>query len=143
VSDRAELWLAVIAVATLTMALVQVSVVVYGLVLARRMARVVTEIEEQLSVLGESVNAIASDAARATSLAVAQVERVDRLFGELTAKIDETASTVQRFVITPFRDGAALLAALRAGIDLFREFSKKGSGGTQGRGDEDDGLFIG
>jgi predicted PurR-regulated permease PerM len=142
VSFWAEVSLAVIAVATLTMALIQVSVIVYGWILARRISRLVGQIEQEIKPLAESVNAMARDAARATALAAAQVERVDKLFGDLVDKIEETASTVQKVVITPLREGAALMAGLRAAMDVFRELSG-GSRAARARSDEEDTLFIG
>ena len=138
----AEVSLAVIAVATLTMALIQVSVIVYGWILARRISRVVGQIEQEMKPFADSLNAMARDAARATSLAAAQVERVDKLFGDLTAKIEETAATVQKVLITPLREGAAVMAGIRAALEVLRELSR-GSRAARARGDEEDALFIG
>lgn len=138
----AEISLVVIAVATLTMAVIQVGVIVYGWVLARRISRLVGRIEQEMKPLADSVNAMARDAARATSLAVAQVERVDKLFGDVATKIEETASTLQRAVIAPLREGAAVMAGVRAAMDVLRELSK-GSRAARARGEEEDALFIG
>jgi hypothetical protein len=142
VSVWAEISLAVIAVATLTMAVMQVSVIVYGWVLARRISRLVGQIEQEMKPLADSLNAMARDAARATALAVAQVERVDRLFSDVATKIEETASTVQRAVIAPLREGAAVMAGVRAAMDVLRELSK-GSRAARARAEEEDALFIG
>ena len=137
----AEVFLGVIAVATLTMALIQVSVIVYGWILARRIARLVAEIEQELKPLADNLNAMARDAARATALAAAQVERVDRLFGDLATKLEQTASTVQKAVIAPLREGAAVMTGLRAALNVFRELGRSRS--TRARSDEEDALFIG
>jgi hypothetical protein len=142
VSFWAEICLAIIAAATLTMALIQVSVIVYGWLLARRIGRLVDDIEKEMKPLADSVNAMARDAARATSLATAQVERVDKLFTDLTSKIEDTASTVQKAVIAPLRDGAAVMAGVRAAMDVFRELSR-GSRAARARSDDEDALFIG
>jgi hypothetical protein len=140
VSFWAEVSLAVIAVATLTMALVQVSVIVYGWMLARRISRLVAQIEQEMKPLADSVNAMARDAARATALAAAQVDRVDKLFGDLTSKIEETASTIQRTVVGPLRDGAAVMAGIRTALAVFRDLTR---GRSRGRNEDDDALFIG
>ena len=138
----AEISLGVIALATLTMALVQVGVIVYGWMLARRISRLVAQIEREVKPLADSLNAMARDAARATSLAAARIERVDQLFGELTAKIEETASAVQKAVVLPVREGTALMTGIRAALEVFRDLSRT-SRAKGARGEEEDALFIG
>jgi hypothetical protein len=141
VSFWAEVSLGVIALATLTMALVQVSVIVYGWMLARRISRLVGQIEQEMKPLADSLNAMARDAARATALAASQVERVDRMFTELTTKIEHTASTIQKSVLSPLRDGAAVMTGIRTAIEVFRELARSRS--ARGRNEEEDALFIG
>jgi methyl-accepting chemotaxis protein len=141
VSFWAEVSLGVIALATLTMALVQVSVIVYGWMLARRISRLVGQIEQEMKPLADSLNAMARDAARATALAASQVERVDRLFTELTTKIEHTASTIQKSIVSPLREGAAVMTGIRAAIEVFRDLSRSRS--ARGRNEEEDALFIG
>jgi len=141
VSFWAEVSLGVIAVATLTMALVQVSVMVYGWMLARRISRLVGQLEQEMKPLADSLNAMARDAARATALAASQVERIDKLFTELTTKIEHTASTIQKSVLSPLRDGAAVMTGIRTAIEVFRELARSRSG--RGRNEEEDALFIG
>ena len=138
----AEVFLGVIALATLTIAVVHVGVVVGGLVFARRLNRLLEQAEQQMQPLVESVNAIARDAARVTSMATVQVERVDRLVTDLTTRIEDTANTVQNAVLKPLRDGAAMLAGVKAVIDVFRnDRERRGAGRT--RPEEEDALFIG
>jgi hypothetical protein len=141
VSFWAEVSLGVIALATLTMALVQVSVIVYGWMLARRISRLVGQIEQEMKPLADSLNAMARDAARATALAASQVERVDRLFTELTTKIEHTASTIQKSIVSPLREGAAVMTGIRAAIEVFRDLTRSRS--ARGRNEEEDALFIG
>jgi methyl-accepting chemotaxis protein len=141
VSFWAEVSLGVIALATLTMALVQVSVIVYGWMLARRISRLVGQIEQEMKPLADSLNAMARDAARATALAASQVERVDRLFTELTTKIEHTASTIQKSIASPLREGAAVMTGIRAAIEVFRDLTRSRS--ARGRNEEEDALFIG
>ena len=74
--------------------------------------------------LAESLNAIARDAARISSLAAGQVERVDRLVTDLTTRIEQTATTVQN-AIWPLRDGAAIMSGVKAAIDVFRELTNR------------------
>ena len=72
----------------------------YGWMFARKIARFVTDVERDMSSIMESLNAVARDAARATALAAVQVERVDRLFADLSVRVEQTAATVQKAIIT-------------------------------------------
>ena len=138
-TDRAELFLAIIAVATLASAIVQVGVIVAATLLVRRINRLTTQVEQELKPLFAHLNAIGRDASRAASLAVAQVERVDRLLGDATRKIEQTLNTVQATIVAPAREGLALLSALRAAMDVLRD--KRGRARQRG-GEEEDALFI-
>lgn len=120
-----QLFLGIIAFATLTMALIQVGLGVYAWLIARRVGRLIVQIEQELKPLRDNVNAMARDAARATSLATAQVERVDRLFTELTLRVEQTADAVQRAILNPLRDGAAMIAGLKAAIEAFRDLTNR------------------
>ena len=130
-----EIFLGVIALATLTMAVIQVAVIVYGWAAARRLNALLTNVERDIKPLAENVNAIASDAARMSSLTAGQVERVDRLVTDLTVRIDQTATTIQDAILKPLRDGAALLAGVKAAVDVVRELTRKPA--AERRGDED------
>lgn len=138
----AELFLGIIALATLTMAAIQVGVIVYGMGVARRLNQLLTQVERDMKPLADSVNAIARDAARISSLAAGQVERVDRLVTELTARIEQTATTVQDAILKPLREGAAIMSGVRAVIDVFREVTGRTAPATA-RKDDEDALFIG
>jgi hypothetical protein len=132
------IFLGVIAVATVAMAVVQVGVIVAAGRLARRVERLADEIEEELKPLFANVNAIGRDASRAMALATAQVERVDKLFADITAKVDETVTTLQSNLIAPAREGRALLAAFRAVIAAIRNARSRAGQGQ----DEEEALFI-
>ena len=137
-----EVFLGVIAFATLTMAIIQVLMVVYGWNVARRLERSLSEVEQQMKPLAESLNSIARDAAGISSLASGQVERLDRLVYDVTSRIEHTASTVQDTILRPLRDGAALMSGVKAAIELFRELNRRPADG-RGRPDDEDALFIG
>jgi hypothetical protein len=142
VSIWAEVFLGVIALATFTMAAIQVGVIVYGMGVARRVSQLLTEVEREMKPLAESVNTIARDAARISSLAAGQVERVDRLVNELTFRIEQTATTVQGAILRPLREGAAIMAGVKAVIEVFRELTGRSSQ-TPTRKEDEDTLFIG
>ncbi|SRR5258706_4717600 len=139
-SNVTQVFLGIIAMATLVMALVQVGFIIYGWTLVRRVSRMLDEIEREMKPVLEGLSAMARDAARASALAVVQVERVDRLFTDLTTRIEETATTVQRVVLTPLREGAAVMAGIRAVLSMLKEVSR--SGPATGA-EEDETLFIG
>lgn len=142
VSFWAELFLGVIALATCTMAAIQVGVIVYGMSVARRVNRLLSQVEQEMKPLAESVNTIARDAARISSLAAGQVERIDRLVTDLTTRVEQTATTVQNSILRPLRDGAAIMTGVKAAIDVFRELTNR-SGASRSRAEDDDALFIG
>ena len=139
-SGSTDVFLGIIAVATLATAIVQIGVLVAAGLLTRRVGRLVDRVERELSPLFVSVNAIAQDAARAASLATAQVERVDKLFADAALKLDDTVKAVQAAVSAPAREGAALLSGLRAAVNALRTGASRSSRGRSA--DDEDALFI-
>jgi hypothetical protein len=144
VSDRTQLFLGVIAVATLAMAIAQVGVVVVAGLAARRMAKLAQSVEQEIRPLVGHLNAIGRDASRAATLATAQVERVDVMFSDLAVRVDQALDGLQATIQTPVREGRAILSALRAAFQAIRDIRDVRHGGRsrQGRGDDEDALFI-
>ncbi len=136
-----EVFLGIIAAATLVMAIVQIGVIVAAGLLARRISRLVDQIEQELKPLFAHLNAIGRDASRAASLAVAQVERADDLLGDAARKIEQAFTAFQATVATPAREARALLSGLRAAIDVIRDMRGNGRA-RQRRGEDEDTLFI-
>jgi hypothetical protein len=138
VSAWGEVFLGIIAVATLATAIVQIGVLVAAGRAAKRVDRLADRVERELTPLFASLNAIGQDAARAASLATAQVERVDRLVGDAAVRLEHTMDVVQSAVSAPAREGAALLAGLRAMLGAIRAPHP-----PRGRhADDEDALFI-
>src|SRR3954468_3021706 len=113
-TDVTQVFLGIIALATLVMAMVQVGFILYGWTLARRVSRLMDQLERDVKPVLDSVASVARDAARASALAVAQVERVDRLITDVTERIEQTATTFERAITAPLREGAAVIAGVRA-----------------------------
>ena len=135
-----DVFLGVIAVATLTIAIAQIGVIVAAGLMARRVGRMVDQLERDVKPLFGHLNAIGSDASRVVALATARVERADKLFSDAAVRIDQTLNVVQASIDGPAREGRAMLAAFRAALQAIRELR---NGRTrQGRGDDDDALFI-
>jgi hypothetical protein len=141
VTDRTDIFLGIIAVATLAMAIAQIGVIVAAGLVVRRAAKFVDRIEHELKPVLGHVNAIGRDAARAAALATAQVERADQLFGDVVARVEQGIDSFQTSLSTPVREGRALMSAFRAAFQAIREIRHNGRG-RQGRGDDEDALFI-
>ena len=137
-----EGFLGIIAAATLVMALLQVGIVMYGWLVARRVARIIADVEREMTSIMESLNVMAREAARATALAAVQVDRVDKLFSDLSLRIEQTVATVQKAIIAPLREGAAVMAGVRAAVAMLKELTKR-SAASGARSEEEDALFIG
>lgn len=110
-------FLAVIAVATLLIAIVQISVLVVAGRLARRLEELIGRLEREVVPFVGHLNVIARDASRAASAASAQVERVDRMFADLIHRAEDGLLGIQRAVRGPLlRESLAVLSALRAAL---------------------------
>jgi type IV secretory pathway VirB2 component (pilin) len=145
VSGAAELFLGVIALSVLVMAVIQVGAILAGLRLARRMEQVSRQIDEEIKPLLSNLTAVTSEAARTAALASRQVERVDVLFSDVTARVDEALATVRQVVGGPAKNGMAVLAGVQAAFSAFRgirEASRRRRNLRPGLDDEDS-LFIG
>ncbi len=138
----AEVFLGIIALATFTMAAIQVGAIVYGVGMARRVSKLLTQVEQEMRPLADSLNAIARDAARISSLAAGQVERVDRLVNDITVRLEHTATTLQDSILRPLRDGAAIMTGVKAAIEVIRELTRR-PGTVRSRAEDEDALFIG
>ena len=135
-----DVFLGIIAVATLAIAIAQVGVIIVAGLMARRVGRMVEQIERDVKPLFGHLNAIGQDASRAVALATAQVERADQLFTDVAARIEQTMNVVQASIGGPAREGRAMLSAFRAALQAIREL--RHGRARQGRGDDDDALFI-
>ena len=135
-----DVFLGVIAVATFAIAVAQVGVIIAAGLMARRIGRMVDQIERDVKPLVGHLNAIGSDASRAVALATAQVERADKLFSEVAVRVEQTLNVVQTSIGGPAREGRAMLAAFRAALQAVREL--RNGRARQGRGDDEDALFI-
>lgn len=142
-TEWSGVFLGVIAGAVLVMAVIQVGAIIAAARLAQRVNRLAQQVERDVAPLMANLQAIGAEAARATALATAQVERADRLFADVSAKVEETTSVVQQAILAPAREGLAVMAGLRAAITSLRDARPAASGRRSSRADEDDPLFIG
>jgi uncharacterized protein YoxC len=140
VSGWAEVFLGVIAVATLAIAIAQIGVMVAATAAVRRLERLADRVEHDVRPIVEHLNAIGRDAARAASLATLQVERADRIFADVAGRIEQTVASVQSSLNTPAREGRALVSAFRAAFQAIREMRHNRA--RQARAEDEDALFI-
>lgn len=138
-TDWQVVFLGIIAFALVAMAAAQV---VIGLAVARA-SRQVTETAETLrrdvKPLIEKATKVTEDAARVTELAVVQAERVDQLVASVAVRVDDTLAVVQRSVVAPVQQGAAVVAGIRAMIGALRDRPRR----PPAHRDDEDPLFVG
>jgi len=141
VSPWADVFLGIIAVATLAIAITQIAVIVAAGRVARRVERLADQLEQEVKPLFVHLNAIGRDAARAATLATQQVERADRVFADLAMRLEAALDTVQNALGKPVREGRAVLSAFKAALQALRDIRHGGRGRTR-RSEDDDALFI-
>jgi hypothetical protein len=144
VSEWNTVFLGIIALAVSVMAAIQVGIIVYGGRLARRVDALTTQVEREIKPLLAHLTTIGEEAARASTLAAAQVERVDRLFADVSLKVEETAHAVQSAIVAPAREGLALLSGVKAAFEAVRGMRQASAAPTRTAAhDDEDPLFIG
>lgn len=140
-ADWQLVWLSMMAVALVIMATIQIAAIVVAARFAKQAFEAIQDVRKEIKPLIEKANRVADDAARATALAVVQVERVDRLLANTVERVDETMGMIQHTLLEPLRQGSAWMSALRTGFSMFR------SGLTRDRRprtrDDEDPLFVG
>jgi hypothetical protein len=139
--NLSETFLGVIAAATLLMALIQVGAIVAILRVVKQAQQTIAEVQRDVRPLLAKVTAVADEASRTATIATIQAQKIDRLLTDLAVRVDQTAGVVQQAIITPAREGLAIVAALKAGLGALRGFRERPRHGRAA--DEEDPLFIG
>ncbi len=138
-----EVYLGIIAASVAVMVLVQLAAVVFAARAARRLDRIASQLEDDIRPVVASLRALTADAARATSLAAAQVERADRLFSDVAGRIEQTLAGIQDTLIGPAREGFAWLSGLKAILAAFLDLKRSPPRPRRGGVEDDEALFIG
>jgi hypothetical protein len=136
-----ETFLGIIALATLLMALIQVGALIALLRVTRQAQQTINSLQADVRPLIEKATAVADEASRTASLATIQAQKVDRLISDLSVRVDETAGIVQQAIITPAREGMAIVAAIKATLGALHSVRGRPRHGRPV--DEEDPLFIG
>lgn len=140
-NDWSNLFLGTIAVATLIMALVQIGVIVVASRVARQTQQTLNAVSSEIRPLIAKATAVADEAARTAALVSLQMQKIDSLITDLSRRVDETTTIVQQAIVTPAREGIAILAAFKAGLAAIRGLADLRRGSS--RAEEEDPLFIG
>lgn len=140
-SDWDQVFLGVIAVATALMALVQIGAIVFLARVALQVRGLVTTVQQDIRPLIARANAIAEEASKTATLATAQAQKIDKLLTDLSRRVDETSAVIQQAIVTPAREGMAIVAAIKAGFGALTGL--RGFRGRPAGVDDDDALFIG
>jgi hypothetical protein len=143
VTPTAVAFLGAIAVATVVMALIQLGAIIYAARTARRLEQLLSRIERDIQPMIEHLTTMSGEAARTAALAAEQVQRADRLLTDLGRRLDHSVNAVQRALTRPAREGAALIAGVRAAALTLRDLRRRRPGSAGQPFDEDDALFIG
>jgi hypothetical protein len=136
-----EASLGIIAVSTALMAVMQIGALIVLARVAMQVRDIVATLQKDVRPLIGRANQIAEDASKTAAIATAQAQKIDRLVTDLTRRVDETSAIVQQAIITPAREGMAIVAALKAGFGALRQM--RDSRGRPAGVEEEDALFIG
>jgi hypothetical protein len=141
-SGLSEVFLGVIAVGTLVMALIQVGAIIAAMRLARQAQQMIASMQQEVRPLLAKASAMADEASRTVALATAQAEKVDHVVTDLSRRVEETAAVIQDAIVTPAREGMAIVAAVRATLGALRGWRDVHPRHRRAS-EEEDPLFIG
>ena len=140
-NEWTQAFLGIIAASTAVMAVMQIGAIVVLARVALQVRDILGTLQRDIRPLMARANILAEEAAKTATLATAQAQKIDRLVTDLTRRVDETSAVVQQAIITPAREGMALLAALKAGFGALKGF--RDLRGRQAGVEDEDALFIG
>lgn len=115
-----HLLLAVLAISTLMIAVVQAVVVIAVFIVARRLTAAVSKIESAALPVLAHADAMAAEGLTVLGAVRDQLGRIERATADALSRMDLTVQRLQSYVLTPARQGAALLAGARAVVQVFR-----------------------
>jgi len=141
VNDWNQAFLGIIAVATALMAIVQIGAIVVLTRVAGQVRDLARTVQQDLRPLIVRATAVADEAHKTAALATAQGQKIDRLLTDLTRRVDETSLIIQEAIVTPAREGMAIVAGIKAALGALRGLRDLRNRG--GAVDDEDALFIG
>lgn len=136
-----DIFLGIIAGALVVSTVIQVAAAVAALKVARRVDRLMNTFEQDVRPIVSNLQALSADAARATAVAAAQIDRADQLVTTLSKRVDETAASLQAIILQPMRDGLAVIEGVKAVISALRGTREPDRKRPAAEGE--DNLFVG
>jgi hypothetical protein len=141
VNDWNQTFLGIIAAATALMALIQIGAMVVLARVAAQVRDLAATVQKDVKPLIARASAIADEAHKTAILATAQAQKIDRLVTDLTRRVDETSLIIQEAIVTPAREGMAIVAGVKAALTALRGLRDLRS--RPCAVDDEDALFIG
>ena len=138
-----DIFLGVIAVSVLIMAVIQVGAIVMAIGAARRVETALGQLQQDIKPIVANLQAMSADAARATSKIAAQVDRLEQVLGDVSKRIDQTATAVQETVMAPIREAMAIVHGLKAAFGALTALSGRRPARRTPDDDEDEPTFVG
>src|SRR4029434_1196800 len=94
------------------MAIGQVAAVIVAARTVRRVGDRLGQLEETIPPIVANRQRISDDAARATAVATAQVERAEQIMDDVARRVDETMTAVQETILGPARSRSGVFQTL-------------------------------
>lgn len=144
-----DLFLGIIAVAVTVMAIVQVAAIVFATRAARSVGEAVSRLEREVHPIVANLQTMSADAARATTAATAQVERLQKTLDVVldrvdaaSSRVEQTLQTIQDGILAPAREGFGILQMVKSFFAPGRP-PRSGPRPRPAPADDEDALFIG
>jgi DNA integrity scanning protein DisA with diadenylate cyclase activity len=138
-----DVFLGLIALGVLVMAAIQVGAVVLALRAARRLEGAVTVLQQDLKPILANLQTMTTEAARATATAAAQVDRLEKMVGEVVRRVDTAATTVHETIVVPARELMAVVQGIKTVFTAFRGEPGDARRRRPAAAEDEDPLFIG
>ena len=136
-----DVFLGVIAVATLAIAIAQIGVIIAAGLMARRVGRMVEQLERDVKPLFGHLNAIGTRRLARRRRWPPRRSSAPTSCSPMSRSASSRRSTSsRRRSARPAREGRAMMGAFRAALQAIREIAHRPR--RQGRGDDEDALFI-
>jgi hypothetical protein len=115
-----DVYLGVIAAATVLMALVQIGVLIAGIIAVKRMNEALVRFEDSARPVLSHVDDLVVDATASIAAVRAQLDRVEQQAVHVLTRTDQAVQQVKHYLVAPAREGIALAAGARALVGGLR-----------------------
>jgi hypothetical protein len=115
-----DVYLGVIAAATVLMAVVQIGVLIAGIIAVKRMHEVLVRVEDSVRPVLAHVDELVVDTTESIAAVRAQLDRVERQTLHVLTRTDEAVQRVHTYLVAPAREAIALAAGARTLIGALR-----------------------